>query len=192
MTDCWNFWIFNLQLRLSRPSNLVKCRHYPFLPLCFPPLPCQRHYQHCFSFFLFIEPTDTNLRACLLFPPLQLASLSPGEACKPSLMASSTFKCHISEYSCSQVMLLQSCPPFLSCCCCCCSSPSLSVLSKHWLPPQKNQDHHFILRMITPSSQLCAMKSLTFSSSISISFTLPTVCNFLVCSLDSREYSNTR
>lgn len=90
--------MFNLQRRLSRPSNLVKRRHRPFLPSRFPPTSCQRQHQRCF--FLFKGPADTNLKSRLPFPPFLFANLSQGLAHKPALMNDGTFKFPVSK--CSQ------------------------------------------------------------------------------------------
>lgn len=103
------------------------------------------------------------------------------------------FLCPVNVCSCSQAMFLQEL-----------ASPRLLLLlllpftfkvhsvllSKHLPPPKKNQDHHLSLKMVTASSSP-TLKHLAFSSSDSISFTLPSGCRFLLRSLDSRKYTNT-
>lgn len=103
------------------------------------------------------------------------------------------FMCPVNVRFCSQAMFLQEL-----------ASPTLLLLlllpftftvhsvllSKHLPPPRKNQYHHLSLKMVTASSSP-SMKPLAFSSSISISFTLPSGCRFLLRSLDSKKYSNT-
>lgn len=102
------------------------------------------------------------------------------------------FMCPVNVCSCSYVMFLQELAPplFLLLLLLPFTFTVHSVLlSKHLPPPKKIQDHHLSLKMVTASSSL-TMKQLAFSSSFSISFTLPSGCRFLFRSLNSRKYAN--